>query len=201
MVVGDPLTHREGKGYRRTQSTYSVLGMAYCVLLRLYGALRRELALFPSCVWETGSEKSRDHVPGPVMGADNRHQHRGQEGRVYPQLGIGGGGCYGLGAHASGAAHLHRVEDGLQSGQHVAEEEVPRLCQRVQQLLACGHREPSLPIPNPLSRHFPPSRVRSSLSGPREVPGLRAGVWALEVPPSPLLSFSCLSVPINKRRQ
>ena len=91
MVVGDPLTHRDGKGYRRTQSTYSVLGMAYCMLLRLYGALRRELALFPSCVWETGSERSRDHVPGPVMGADNRHQHRGQEGRVHPRLGIGGG--------------------------------------------------------------------------------------------------------------
>lgn len=31
--------------------------------------------------------------------------------------------------------HLHRVEDGLQHGENIAEEEVPSVGQRVQQLL------------------------------------------------------------------
>lgn len=78
---------------------------------------------------------------------------------------------------AAGAVHLHWVEDGLQCGQHVTEEEVPRLCQRVQQFLSCGHRERSL---------LSPPRLESSLPSAREP---RARLWAPEVPsPPPMLT-------------
>lgn len=33
--------------------------------------------------------------------------------------------------------YLYRVEDGLQHGQDIAEEEIPSVSQRVQQLLTC----------------------------------------------------------------
>lgn len=45
------------------------------------------------------------------------------------------------------STRLYGVEDGLQHGQNIAEEEVPRVRQRVQQLLTCGadvRRTPSL---------------------------------------------------------
>lgn len=106
-----------------------------------------------------------------------------------------------------GAAHLHGVEDGLQGGQHVAEEKIPRLCQRVQQLLSCGHR----------SRHGPSRKARQKLTpsrvGPNVVscpqgaalrlgPGLEAplrqgpGTWQLGGPRS-TLTFLCLRFPLR----
>lgn len=44
------------------------------------------------------------------------------------------------------ALHLHRVEHSLQCGEHVTEEEIPGLGQRVQKLLSCGREESALPV-------------------------------------------------------
>lgn len=100
------------------------------------------------------------------------------------------------------ATHLHRVEDGLQCGQHVAEEEVPGLGQGVQQLLSYGTRTVTHHS-NGRRRTRPTSQVTSHLFRPREDAG--ADGWALEVPSparvtvvGPPIYLPMLSCPDNK---